>query len=98
MAEKLLNIKRAKLLKLLLLGVAIFILAMVVYFPDYSKLKNLKEENQKLIKKIDNLKKDIIDYEMKNKKLEENSYFYEKIAREKLGVAREDEIVVDIEE
>ncbi|MCF7869639.1 MAG: septum formation initiator family protein [Candidatus Omnitrophica bacterium] len=98
MAEKLLNIKRAKFLKLLLLGVAIFILAMIVYFPDYSKLKNLKEENQKLIKKIDNLKKDIINYEIKNKKLEENSYFYEKIAREKLGVAREDEILVDIEE
>jgi cell division protein FtsB len=98
MVEKLLNIKRAKLLKLLFLGVVIFTLVMMVYFPDYSKLKNLKEENQKLIKKIDNLKKDIIDYEIKNRKLEENSYFYEKIAREKLGVAREDEIVVDIEE
>ncbi|MFO8053528.1 MAG: septum formation initiator family protein [Candidatus Omnitrophota bacterium] len=98
MAGKLLNIKRAKLLKILFLAVAVFVLGMVIYFPDYSKLKNLKKENKKLIKKIDNLKKEIIDYEAKNKKLKENSYFYEKIAREKLGVAREDEIVVDIEE
>ncbi|MCF7873864.1 MAG: septum formation initiator family protein [Candidatus Omnitrophica bacterium] len=98
MAEKLLSTKRAKFIKLLLLGVVIFILAMIVYFPDYSKLKKLRKENQKLIGKIDSLKKEIVNYQIKNKKLKEDSFIYEKIAREKLGVAREDEIVVDIEE
>ncbi|MCF7874477.1 MAG: septum formation initiator family protein [Candidatus Omnitrophica bacterium] len=98
MAGKLLNIKRAKLLQLLLAAIVIFILAMLVYFPNYSKLKNLREENQKLISKNNHLKKEIKEYEIKNKKLKEDHFIYEKIAREKLGFAREGEIVVDIEE
>jgi cell division protein FtsB len=44
------------------------------------------------------LKKEIKGYEIKNKKLKEDYFIYEKIAREKLGFAREGEIVVDIEE
>lgn len=98
MVEKLLNTKRAKLLKLLFFIVIIFTLGMLGYFPNYSKLKNLREENQKLIREIDALKKDIAIYEIKNKNLDEDSFIYEKIARDKLGVARENEIVVDIEE
>ncbi len=98
MAVKLLSSKHVKFLKLLILVMVIFTVGMLVYFPNYSKLKKLREENQELIKKIDNLKKDIAIYEIKNKKLEDNSFIYEKIARDKLGVAREGEIVVDIEE
>ncbi len=98
MAARLLNIRHAKFLKLLFLTIIIFVLGMVVYFPSYSKLKSLRKENQKLIKKIDNLKKEIADYEIRNKELGKDSFIYEKIAREKLGVAREGEIVVDIEE
>jgi cell division protein FtsB len=98
MAGKLLNIKRAKLLQLLLVAIVIFILVMLVYFPNYSKLNNLREENQKLISKNNNLKKEIKEYEIKNKKLKKDYFIYEKIAREKLGFAREGEIVVDIEE
>ncbi len=98
MAGKLLNTKRGKTLKLLFFVVAIFVLGMIIYFPDYSRLRELRRENQELLNRIDKLETEIEDYQIRSQRLKKDSFIYEEIARDRLGVAREGEIIVDIEE
>ncbi|MBU2044884.1 MAG: septum formation initiator family protein [Candidatus Omnitrophica bacterium] len=98
MAGKLLNIKR---FKQPLLGIAIGVVLIsvaVIYFPDYVKIKELRQENTRLSSEIVKLEKEIADYERKLNNLDSDPYIYERIARDELGVARENEIVIDIEE
>lgn len=76
-----------------------FLIAFVTfYFSHYTRLKRLKEVNRKLVLQIDKLQKEIDNLQKETKKLGKDSYLYEKLARDTIGVAREDEIVVDIKE
>lgn len=98
MVAKLLSSSRLKWLKFSIIFVIFFIIAMVVYFPNFARLKKLRDENKKLVLENKKLEEEIADYEEKLKKLGQDSYLYEKIAREDLGVAKENEIVIDIEQ
>lgn len=98
MAEKFLSTRRAKKLKLIFLLTLIFVLGLIVYLPDRLRLRVLQEESQNLEQRISRLEAEIINYEAKIDKLETDSFILEEIARDRLGVAREDEIIVDIEE
>ncbi len=98
MAGKLLNTKRVKAFWFLLLAVLFFGLGMAIYFPNYSRLKALREEKERLDESIERLKAEIEVYQLKNERLTEDSFLFEEIARDRLGVIREDEIVIDIEE
>ncbi|MCK4912174.1 MAG: septum formation initiator family protein [Candidatus Omnitrophica bacterium] len=71
---------------------------MVIYFPNYARLKKLRDANKKLILENAAIIEEIQDYEDKLKMVGEDPYLYEKIAREELGIARDGEIVIDIEE
>ena len=97
MAVRLLNTKQAKQLKLLIIIGAIFIIAMVIYFPNYARLRRLRNENVRLFLENVQLEKEIADYEEKLKMVGKDPYIYEKIARDELGVAKDNEIVIDIE-
>jgi len=97
MVVRLLNTKRAKQLRLMAVICAIFVIAMVIYFPNYARLKRLRKENTRLFLENVKLEKEIADYEQKLKMVGEDSYIYEKIARDELGVAKDNEIVIDIE-
>lgn len=80
---------------------AIFLLstvALILYFPNYTKLKQLRRENEKLLLKNKELEGEIVDLEDKLSRVGEDPYLYEKIARDELGVAKEGEIVIDIEQ
>ena len=44
------------------------------------------------------LEEEITEYQGNFRKLGHDPYLYEKIARDSLGIARQDELVVDIEE
>ena len=98
MAEKLLNIKKFKQPLLVIAIGVVSILTAVIYFPDYVKIKELRQENTRLSSEIVKLEKEIADYERKLNNLDSDPYIYERIARDELGVARENEIVIDIEE
>lgn len=98
MVAKLLSSSRLKWLKFSIIFVIFFTIAMVVYFPNFARLKKLRDENKKLVLENKKLEEEIADYEEKLKKLGQDSYLYEKIAREDLGVAKENEIVIDIEQ
>lgn len=104
MPERPLNVKPDKReflkgqfsLKVLALIVAVAIAATIIYFPNYSRLKELRNESKRLIQENEDLVEEIADYEEKLKRIGKDPYLYEKIAREELGIAKEGEIVIDI--
>lgn len=96
MAERLLNISRNRRVRVLVVCGISLMAAVFIYFPNYAKLRKLKEQNRVLILENKRLEEEIADYEEKARGLGKDPYLYEKIAREDLGVAREDEIVIDI--
>ncbi|MCM8823226.1 MAG: septum formation initiator family protein [Candidatus Omnitrophica bacterium] len=86
-------------LRLIVWGLFIFIIifiALFIYFPDYYRLKKLREENERLRLKIDSLKKEIANLREDMEKLEEDPFIWEKLARQNLGVVKKGEILVDI--
>ena len=65
-----------------------------VFLPGFSKLQQLKEENRNLEKRIEVLTKTNEELEKEKEKLENDPSYVEKIAREKLGMTRKDEIIL----
>ncbi|MCF7907430.1 MAG: septum formation initiator family protein [Candidatus Omnitrophica bacterium] len=98
MAVKLLNINKLKRLKWPVIGCLILIIVTVIYFPNYARIRSLRQENSRLTEEIKKLSVEIIDYEDKLSNLDGDPYLYERIARDDLGIARENEIIIDIEE
>lgn len=72
------------------------VLFMMFYFPDYTRVRKLRQENERLRGEIKKVETEILDLETKIKKVGKDPSIYEKFARENLGAAKEDEIVVDI--
>lgn len=98
MVVRLLNARQIKWLKIVFTFGAIFTIVMIIYFPNYARLKKLRDANKDLISKSEALKKEIADYIRKSEVIGKDPYLYERIARDDLGVAKENEIVIDIEE
>ena len=98
MVGKLFNISSNKWVRISALILCLIILVVVIYFPNYARLKKLRDENKRLTRENDKLIEEIVDYEEKLKRVGKDPYLYEKIAREELGIAKEGEIVIDIEE
>ena len=97
MVVKLLNTKGIKRFKLAIIVLAIVVGSAIIYFPNYAKLKRLKNENVRLFLENVKLEREIVEYEDMLKRVGEDPYIYEKIARDELGVAKDNEIVIDIE-
>jgi cell division protein FtsB len=98
MREKILNLSYFNLLKIVFFISVFTVLALIFYFPNYAKLKKLRETNRSLLIQMKKLNTEIKDLQKKIKQVDKDPYLYEKIARDNLGVAKENEIVVDIEE
>ena len=75
----------------ILIGIAIVV---AIYFPGFSKLQELREENRNLEKRIEVLTKTNLELEKEKNRLENDPSYIEKIAREKLGMAKKDEIIL----
>ncbi len=97
MAAKFLSTKIVRRLKALAIP-AVLIAALVAFFPNYAKLNKLRQENVRLNRECRKLEEEITEYQGNFRKLGHDPYLYEKIARDSLGIARQDELVVDIEE
>ncbi|MEI7998626.1 MAG: septum formation initiator family protein [Candidatus Omnitrophota bacterium] len=74
----------------------ITVIIVIVFLPSYSKMQELKQKNQEFLGRIQQL-------ETKNKKLVEEQHFLqnnpeylEKVAREKMGLIRQGEMVYKI--
>ena len=79
--------------KLIYISVGLLIIV-AVFLPGFSKLQQLKEKNRNLEKRIEVLTRTNEELEKEKEKLENDPSYVEKIAREKLGMARKDEIIL----
>lgn len=83
-------------MKKIIIFLLIFMAFLIIYFPNYARLKKLKQANKQLSVQIEGLKTEIKDLEVKMEKIQKDPLFFEQFARDELGVARKSEIVVDI--
>ncbi|MBN1354108.1 MAG: septum formation initiator family protein [Candidatus Omnitrophica bacterium] len=81
---------KKKLIYIILWAVAV----LIIFLPGFSKLQELKEENRNLQKRIEILTKTNEELKKIKYKLENDPSYVEKIAREKLGMAKKDEIIL----
>jgi len=96
MAVKFLSIKFVKFLAIFSAALILLTIILVIYFPGYAKLKELRNENKRIISENERLKREIADYEKNIQEVHED-YLKERIARDDLGIAKDNEIVIDIE-
>ncbi|UCC95344.1 MAG: septum formation initiator family protein [Candidatus Omnitrophota bacterium] len=91
--------KYIKLSRVIFATGIIFIIFMIFYFPHYARLKQLREANRRLTLQMHKLEEEITNLEKDIKQVSsDDPSFYEKIARDELGVVKEGEIVIDIQE
>jgi len=77
-----------------LFGVATFLL--IVFFPGYTKLQELRDRNRDLEDKIRRLHIENSLLEQELSRIENDPIYQEKIAREKMGLVRKGEVPVKI--
>jgi len=77
-----------------LFGVATFLL--IVFFPGYTKLQELRDRNRDLEDKIRRLHIENSLLEQELTRIENDPIYQEKIAREKMGLVRKGEVPVKI--
>ena len=70
---------------------ALFVL--ILFLPSYTKLQDLKQRQKDLEKKIVALEEENQRLQEYKEKLANNPFYLEKVAREKMGVARDGEII-----
>lgn len=87
---------KLRLIKVILIFIAILFVFLTLYFPHYTKLNKLKQANCQVRRRINELKVEIEDLEKKIKREREDSVFLEKFVRNELNSAKQGEIVVDI--
>jgi cell division protein FtsB len=96
MAVRFSNTKKIKQWSLIIGLGLILIITIILCLPNYAKLKEMKEATARFNQQSQLLEEEIVDYQGKMQALKEDSYIYEQIARDDLGVAKDNEIVIDI--
>lgn len=84
--------ERAKLNIIVAIGVLVVLVAMLL--PGYTKLQDLLTENKRLERRVAELTESIGTLKEEKDKLESDFLYIEKVARDKLGVVREDELII----
>jgi cell division protein FtsB len=72
------------------------ILLLAVFLPSYTKIQELKDRNRDLeikIKKL-NVENSLLSQELK--RIESDTFYQEKITREKMGIVRKGEVPIKI--
>ena len=70
----------------------------VIFLPGYTKFMELRARNIYLEKEIERLEQENVRLYKEKERLEKDIDYIEKVARESLGVAREGEIPIKIEQ
>ena len=86
---------RKKVLKRLLILIAVFLIFYFYFIGDYGffRLLSLKKEKENLILETKRLQAQNMDMEIEIEKLKKDLFYIEKIARERYGMAKEDELI-----
>ena len=72
------------------------ILILVLFLPVFSQLQDLREKNHTYEKEVIILKGRNAKLQEEKRRLEEDPVYLEKVAREKMGLAREGEVIYRI--
>ena len=80
--------------KKLIFLIAVFFALLAIFLPGFSRLQELKEENRSLEERIEVLIKVNESLKKEKENLETDPVYAEKIAREKLGMAKKGEIIL----
>jgi len=75
--------------RIVLLGI---IVLSIIFLPGYSRLQQLRARNKSLIEKIDKLKKENKELAHQVERLEEDPFYIEKKARDKMGIGKKGEV------
>ena len=77
-------------------GIFWLVLVAIVFFPTYSKIQRLKQKDRVLLQKVEALKVENERLKQENEMLRSDPIYIEEVARDKLKVARENEIIFRI--
>ena len=77
-----------------LFGITIFLL--IVFLPGYTKVQEFRDRSRDLETKIKKLKMENALLQEEIQRLETDSFYQEKIVREKMGMVRKGEIPIKI--
>lgn len=72
------------------------VLILVTFFPTFSKKQKLLEKNREYKAQIQDLEKQITQLSEEKRRLEEDPVYREKVAREKMGLVRDGEVIYKI--
>lgn len=71
-----------------------FIVLLLAFFlPSYSQMQDLKQRNQEYAHQIQELTKKNASLREEKRLLREDPEYFEKVAREKMGLVRENEVI-----
>ena len=68
-------------------------LILIIFFPGYAKILEMRQKNRKLDADIKRLKGENIALGIEKEKLEKDPEYLEQVAREKLGIVKKGETV-----
>lgn len=68
-------------------------LILIIFFPGYAKIQEMRQKNRKLESDIKRLKAENIALSLEKEKLETDPNYLEQVAREKLGIVKKGETV-----
>lgn len=87
------------LLKMVKSAIGLFILTIIVliiFLPSYTKMQDLKQKNLDYKRQIEQLQQKATELREEKRLLENDPVYLEKVAREKMGLVREGEVVYKI--
>ena len=72
------------------------IFVLIVFLPSYTKMQDLKQKNTDYRRQIEQLQQKSVELKEEKRRLEKDPVYLEKVAREKMGLIREGEVVYKI--
>ncbi len=70
----------------------------LVFLPAFSKKQQLLEKNRQYERDIEDLTRKNLELAEEKRKLEEDPVYLERVAREKMGIVRDGEVIYRIEQ
>lgn len=69
---------------------------LIIFFPGYAKMQELRQKNKELEMSIKKLEKDNLALQKEKEKLENDPDYLEEVGREKLGIVKKGEVVYKV--
>ena len=88
-------LKSPKLKRIAFIAVALLLL-LIIFFPGFSKIQELRQENKELDTKISDIEEENISFGQEKSRLQTDKFYIEKTARKNLGVIKKGETIYRI--